>query len=82
MIFWNERGEITEATDANIVAEIDGKLVTPPVSCGLLAGTFRAELLAHGKIIEQRLSKKDLLDAKRVWLINSLRGWMAAQLLH
>ena len=82
VIFWNESGEITEATDANIVAEIDGKLVTPPVSCGLLAGTFRAELLAHGEIIEQRLSKKDLLDAKRVWLINSLRGWMAAQLLH
>ena len=82
VILWNENGEITEATDANIVAEIDGKLVTPPVSCGLLAGTFRAELLAHGEIIEQRLSRKDLLGAKRIWLINSLRGWMVAKLLN
>ena len=82
VILWNENGEITEATDANIVAEIDGKLVTPPVSCGLLAGTFRAELLSRGEIIEQRLSKNDLLGAKRIWLINSLRGWMVAKLLN
>ena len=41
----NERGEITESTIANVVAEIDGVRVTPPVACGLLPGVFRAALL-------------------------------------
>ena len=34
VILSNERGEITEATIANIVVEIDGVRVTPPLACG------------------------------------------------
>ena len=50
---WNEDGEITESTIANIVIELDGRRVTPPVDCGLLAGTFRGELLERGDLSEQ-----------------------------
>lgn len=79
VLLWNTRGEVTESTIANIVVEKEGKFVTPPVSCGLLAGTFRGHLLATGKITEQVLYKKDLMNAKAVHLINSVRGWISVQ---
>jgi para-aminobenzoate synthetase/4-amino-4-deoxychorismate lyase len=74
VILWNERGELTETTVANIVLEIDGRQVTPPVACGLLAGTLRAQLLAVGEITEGVLTRDDLARASRLWLINSVRG--------
>lgn len=76
VILWNERGEITEATIANVVVEIDGQKLTPPVSCGLLAGTYREWLLARGMISERVVTKEDLLHADGVYLVNSVRRWM------
>jgi para-aminobenzoate synthetase/4-amino-4-deoxychorismate lyase len=81
VILSNERGEITEATLANVVAEIDGVRYTPPVESGLLAGTFRGELLASGQVRERVLSRADLRQASRVWLINSVREWIDAVLV-
>lgn len=72
----NERGEITESTRANVVVEIRGKRFTPPVESGLLAGTFRAELLARGEIEERTIRTEDLAAADRVFLINSVRRWI------
>ena len=80
VVLWNHRGEVTESTIANVVAEIDGVRVTPPVACGLLAGVFRAELLESGALRERVITKDDLARASRIWLINSLRGWIAATL--
>jgi len=79
VVLWNERGEVTESTIANVVAEIDGTRFTPPVQCGLLAGTFRAEQLEAGTIQERVLAKTDVISAPRLWLINSVRGWVDAQ---
>ena len=79
VLLWNERGEVTEATNFNLVAEIDGRRVTPPLDCGLLAGTFRAELLATGAITEAIVRVDDLRRATRLWLINSVRGWVEAE---
>ncbi len=53
VLLHNERGELTEFTIGNLVVELGGELVTPPVVCGLLAGTFRAELLETGKVMER-----------------------------
>ncbi|MBK8128815.1 MAG: chorismate-binding protein [bacterium] len=53
VILWNERGELTEAASSNVVLALDGGLWTPPVSCGLLAGTLRGEMLANGRIHEK-----------------------------
>jgi len=72
----NERGEITESTIANIVAEIDGRLLTPASHCGPLPGTFRAELLEADRISEATLTTDDLDNADAIWLINSVRGWI------
>jgi len=74
VILFNADGEVTESTRMNVVAEIDGVLCTPPVSCGLLAGTFRAHLLETRTVIERVITVDELLNSPRVLLINSVRG--------
>ena len=81
VILWNERGEVTEATIANVVAEIEGVRYTPPLTCGLLGGTFRADLLASDRIRERVLTRADVSGASRLWLINSVREWVDAVLV-
>ena len=76
VVLWNDVGEATELTRGNLVAELDGARWTPPVSSGLLAGTFRAELLEAGTIRERVLTLNQLRQASRLWFINSLRGWV------
>jgi para-aminobenzoate synthetase/4-amino-4-deoxychorismate lyase len=75
VLLFNEHGEVTESTIANVVVELDGRKVTPPVSCGLLAGTFRDELLAAGEIEERVVTVDDLRRVSAIWLINSVRRW-------
>lgn len=76
VLLWNENKEITEFTIGNIVIEIDGLKITPPVSSGLLPGVFREQLLAQGEIVERTVMLEDLAHASRIWMINSLRGWV------
>jgi para-aminobenzoate synthetase/4-amino-4-deoxychorismate lyase len=80
VLFVNERGELTEASYCNIFVEKDGWLLTPPLSCGLVDGTLRRELLEAGGQIEERvLYPRDLKDADAVWLGNSVRGLQRAR---
>jgi para-aminobenzoate synthetase/4-amino-4-deoxychorismate lyase len=73
VLLWNSRGEITESCIANVVVESHGALYTPPVECGLLAGTYRDELLRVGRIREQIIRVEDLGACENVYLINSVR---------
>ncbi|MEZ5229868.1 MAG: aminotransferase class IV [Acidimicrobiales bacterium] len=81
VILWNERGEVTETTIGNIVIERNGWLVTPPLSSGLLPGTFRAELLAHDKIVEGVVTVDELATADALFMINAIRGWVPLELV-
>jgi para-aminobenzoate synthetase/4-amino-4-deoxychorismate lyase len=76
LIFWNERGEVTESSIANLVVPIDGELFTPPIECGLLPGTFRSHLLAQGTIKERVITIDEFQDAPEFFLINSIRKWI------
>jgi para-aminobenzoate synthetase / 4-amino-4-deoxychorismate lyase len=80
VLLWNERGEITEFTVGNVVVEIEGRSFTPPVSCGLLDGTLRSELVRTGQVHERVLFRDDLRNALHVWLVNSVRGWQSVDL--
>ena len=80
VILFNEKDEITETTICNIVVEINGKKYTPPIKCGLLGGTFRDKLISDGKIEEKIINKEDLFTADKIYLINSVRKWMPANL--
>jgi para-aminobenzoate synthetase/4-amino-4-deoxychorismate lyase len=75
VLFCNGRGEITEGTIHNLVLEKHGRLVTPPVASGLLPGTLRQELIERGIVTEELVRKEELFSARRLWLINSVRGW-------
>jgi para-aminobenzoate synthetase/4-amino-4-deoxychorismate lyase len=81
VLLWNRRGEITEGTLGNVVAEIDGVRWTPPVTSGLLGGTFRAECLEAGVIRERVLRRADVARTDRLWLINSVREWIDVELV-
>jgi para-aminobenzoate synthetase/4-amino-4-deoxychorismate lyase len=80
VLYCNERDEVTEGTIHNLVVEKDGRLVTPPVACGVLPGTLRQELLERGVLVEKVVSREALLAARRLWLINSVRGWRRVSL--
>jgi para-aminobenzoate synthetase/4-amino-4-deoxychorismate lyase len=72
-ILWNEKGEVTESSIANVVVELDGVLYTPPIECGLLPGTYRALLLELGKVKERVIRIDDLAKSPHVYLISSVR---------
>ncbi len=78
VILWNERGEITETSIANIVVERNETLLTPPVACGLLPGTFRSWLLDRRVVQEEAITIEDLKRASRMYTINSVRKWRPA----
>lgn len=80
VLFVNEKGELTEGAWTNLFLRRDGRLLTPPVSCGLVDGTLRRDLLARGdgSVIEAVLRPADLATAKGVFLGNSVRGLMPA----
>lgn len=76
VILVNERGEVTETTIGNLVLDLNGALVTPTLGSGLLPGVLRAELLAKNEIREGVIYPADLGRCSRIWMINSLRGWV------
>nr|BAG55467.1 putative para-aminobenzoate synthase, component I [uncultured bacterium] len=81
VLLWNSAGELTEASSSNLVVRLDGELVTPPVTSGLLAGTFRRNLLEAGELVERPVRVADLAQASELFLINSVRGWRTAVVL-
>ncbi len=81
VLLWNEREEITETCIGNIVVKLNGELLTPPVKCGLLAGTFRASLLEQGKIREEIITVEMLKNSDRIYIINSVQKWREAVLV-
>jgi para-aminobenzoate synthetase / 4-amino-4-deoxychorismate lyase len=80
VILYNTAREVTESCIANVVILRNGRLATPPLGCGLLNGTYRAELLEQGEIVEERVSIPELRQAEKIFLINSVRKWREAVL--
>ena len=75
VLFLNLRGEVTEGAISNVFVEKDGRWLTPPAECGLLAGVFRRHLLETRLDIEERvLQEEDLRSADRIYLTNAVRG--------
>jgi para-aminobenzoate synthetase/4-amino-4-deoxychorismate lyase len=77
-VLWNEAGEITEGSFGNIAMLLDGRWVTPPLSCGLLPGVGRAVALREGRVQEAVVRLEDVPRVEAWAFVNSLRGWLAA----
>ena len=72
-------GHVSEATSANVFTIRRGRLLTPPLGSGCLAGTTRAWLLEHAPVHdltpeEEPLTRADLLRADEVLLTSSVAG--------
>lgn len=81
VLLWNKERELTEFTNGNLVVEMDDAYYTPPVSSGLLAGTFRNSLIQEGKVLEKTLTVEDLEKCQNIWFINSVRKWIPITLI-
>lgn len=80
-LMWNTRGEITECTRGNVALFLDGRWVTPPLHCGLLGGIGRDRCLREGRLVEAVVRLEDLPRARGLAFVNSLRGWIDAELV-
>jgi len=80
-LLWNRQGELTECTRGNVALRLDGRWVTPPLSCGLLDGIGRARFLREGRLEEAVVRVEDLPRATGLAFVNSLRGWLDAVLV-
>lgn len=77
-ILLNTRGEVAEGAGSNLFAVKDGRLLTPPLSCGLLAGITRELTLeiaaAQGLPWEERiLYPADLKSADELFITSTLK---------
>ena len=83
VVFLNNKGELTEGTRTTLFIELGGRLFTPALTCGLLPGTLREELLdlPRAAASEAVLTPQDLLAADRIYLGNSVRGLIRAELI-
>ena len=82
VILVNERGELTETCIYNLYLQLNGELVTPARESGLLAGTYRRLMLETGKARESVLTVEDLNRAEAIYVSNSVRGLLPAELLN
>lgn len=81
VLLYNEKGEITESTRANVAFMIDGELCTPPVKCGLLQGTYRAWMLDQERLTERVITVEKSLQIGEAYLMNSVRGMKKIRIL-
>ncbi|MGV2100695.1 aminotransferase class IV family protein [Rhizobium sp. 21-4511-3d] len=80
VLMLNERDEVCEGTITSVFLDDgSGLLRTPPISCGLLAGVLRTELICQRKARVGRISLADIAGG-RLYMGNSLRGLIPAVL--
>lgn len=80
-LLFNTQGQLTECTRGNVALLLDGRWVTPPLACGLLDGIGRAHWLREGRLVEAVVRVEDLPRATGLAFVNSLRGWIDAELV-
>jgi 4-amino-4-deoxychorismate lyase/para-aminobenzoate synthetase/4-amino-4-deoxychorismate lyase len=76
VLMTDERGYLTEGCFTSIFVERGQKLVTPPLSRGILPGVLRASLIAIGEAVEGDLRPHDL--ERGFFIGNAARGMVAA----
>ncbi len=75
VVFVNERGELTEGSRSTLFVEREGVWLTPPLSCGVLDGCLRREMIENDpRRMEVRVLRVADLATGTVWFGNSLRG--------
>ncbi|MEZ0089783.1 aminotransferase class IV [Streptacidiphilus sp. EB129] len=76
-IFANTKGRLCEGTGSNVFVVIGGRVLTPPLTSGCLAGITRALTLQWLEAEEADLPLSALQDADEVFLTGTLRDIQA-----
>jgi len=79
VVFLNRRGDVAEASRNSVFVEMDGTLITPPLTSGLLPGVLRQLLIESGQASE-KIVPVDLLASRPILLGNSLHGLRPASM--
>ncbi|MEU6930044.1 aminodeoxychorismate lyase [Streptomyces sp. NPDC046374] len=76
-LFGNTVGQLCEGTGSNVFVVIDGRIHTPPVSSGCLAGITRALAVEWTGAVETDLPLEVLGSADEIFLTSTLRDVQA-----
>ena len=72
-LFGNLAGNLCEGTGTNVFVGLGGRLVTPPLSSGCLAGVTRDLLLEVTDAVEEEVPLDELSDVDEAFLSSSTR---------
>jgi branched-chain amino acid aminotransferase len=76
-VFANTRGELCEGTGSNVFVVLGGRIVTPPLSSGCLAGVTRALVVEWLGVEQADLPIEVLAEADEVFLTSATRDVQA-----
>ncbi len=77
----NERSELTEGSRTTLFVRLGDTLYTPPLHSGALPGILRSRLVSEAHAVERVLFFEDLLKADALFVGNSARGLLEAELV-
>ena len=72
-LFANLAGNLCEGTGSNVFVGLEGRLITPPLSSGCLAGITRDLVLETTDAVEAEVSMADFARADEAFLTSSTR---------
>lgn len=72
-ILANTRGELCEGTGSNVFVVLDGRVLTPPLSSGCLAGITRGLVMEWFGAQEQAMPIEVLLEADEIFVTSATR---------
>jgi para-aminobenzoate synthetase/4-amino-4-deoxychorismate lyase len=83
VLFFNERGELTEGGRSNVFVKLDGQWYTPPLRAGVLPGIMRQVVLEDPSMQarERTITRAELLRAEALVICNALRGALPARIV-
>lgn len=76
-IFANIAENLCEGTGANVFCVIDGQIVTPPLTCGCLAGITRELVVEWCDVEERDITMAEFAQADEVFLTSTTRDVQA-----
>jgi para-aminobenzoate synthetase/4-amino-4-deoxychorismate lyase len=81
ILFFNENSFLVEASRHNLFIKRANQIFTPPISDGALPGVLRQTLIQDRShpVIEKSLNLADLKNTEEIYLGNSLRGLVRAE---
>jgi para-aminobenzoate synthetase/4-amino-4-deoxychorismate lyase len=82
VLFFNENSNCVEASRNNLILKKNEQFFTPPVTDGALPGVFRQSLFLDSAFTlkEKSLNWNDLMTADEIYLCNSVRGLVRAEI--